>query len=97
MGDASEEQGAPANVDHGLGDVQALLVVAHQAAPTGHPAEGALHHPAPRQDLEADLVGQLAHDFEDEVVVGRRTRQLAPVIGAVSEQVPQPVVSQSVV
>ena len=33
---------------------------------------------------------KLAHDLEDEVVVGGLAHQLAPIVGAVGEQVPQP-------
>jgi hypothetical protein len=43
MGDAAEEQRAHGDVDHGLGYVEAFLVVADEAAPADHPAEGALH------------------------------------------------------
>ena len=64
MGDAAEQEGAHGDMDHGLGDVEPLLVVAHQAAPAGHPAEGPLDHPAAGQDLEALLAGKLAHDLE---------------------------------
>src|ERR1700712_3762982 len=43
MGDTPEQGGAHVDVDHGPGDVQALLVVAHEAAPAGHPAKGLLN------------------------------------------------------
>jgi hypothetical protein len=92
MGDAPEER-AHAEVDHGFGNVTAAFIIADQAAPAPHPAEGSLPHPAAWQDLKALLVLELAHDFDDEVMVGSGARQLAAVVGAVGavgEQVLQP-------
>ena len=43
MGDATEHEGAHADVDHGLRHVEAPFVVPHKAAPADHPAEGTLH------------------------------------------------------
>ena len=48
-------------------ETSSLLVVAHQAAPADHPAEGALDHPAARQDLESRARGPAPDDLDDEV------------------------------
>ena len=88
--DSVEYQAAAGNVDHGLGDVEALLVVTHQAAPTDEPAEGALHHPAARQHLEARLGVDAAHYFDDEFEEGDLVHELAAVVGAVGQEMLQP-------
>ncbi len=49
MCNATEQQGAHGDVDHGLGHVEALLLVADQSAPADHPAEGALHDRLPQK------------------------------------------------
>lgn len=77
-------------MDHGVGDIEALLIVAHEPAPARHPAERALDHLASRIHLGAFLTRELAHDADGEVLVGRQARKLATVVGAVSEQVAQP-------
>lgn len=52
-GDAAEQQCAHGGMDHGLGDVEVLLIVVDETPPPDHPAEGALHNPTTRDDLEA--------------------------------------------
>src|SRR6516165_3388845 len=45
MADAAQEEAAHGNMDHCIGDVGPVLVVAHEAAPAGHPTESAFNHP----------------------------------------------------
>ena len=90
MGVSAEQIAAHGDEDHGLGDVDALLVVAHETAPAGHPAEGALDHPSARQNLEALLVVGPADDLDDEVEIGGLVHEFQPVVGAVGEQVLHP-------
>jgi len=55
VGDTAEQERAHADADHGSRYVCAAFVVAHQASPTGHPAERALHDPSAWQHLEVNL------------------------------------------
>ena len=54
-------------MDHGLGAVDALLVVPHEPAPPGHPSEGALDDPAAWKDFEALRGIGPFDEFEGEV------------------------------
>lgn len=56
MNDTPKHEASERDVDHGLGDVEVLFVVANQALPADHPAEGSLDDPAPWQHLEARLL-----------------------------------------
>jgi bifunctional DNA primase/polymerase-like protein/D5-like protein/primase-like protein len=90
MTDPTQEEAAHGDVDHGLGDVDAGFVVAHEASPAGQPAEGALDDPAPRQDFEARLGVEAADDLNDEVEEGSLVQEPSSVIGPVGEQMLDP-------
>ncbi len=50
MDDAAQQWGAHGDVDHGLGAVEALLVIADEATPADHPFECALQKPSTRRE-----------------------------------------------
>jgi hypothetical protein len=53
-----------------IGRADALLVVVGEAAPADYPAEGALHHPAPRDDLETFRLVRAEDDLDGEAEGG---------------------------
>lgn len=57
--------------DHGVRDVDALLVVAHEPPPPRHQAEGSLDDPAAGQDFGALLVVGSADDLDHEIQIRR--------------------------
>ena len=85
-----EQEATHGDLDRGLGDVDALLVIAHQTSPPHHPAKGSLNGPAPGQNLEALLTLHLADDLDDEVEEGRLVHELAAILGAVDEEMIEP-------
>lgn len=90
MADPSQQKTSHGDVDHGLGDVDALFVVAYEPTPSGHPGKGALDGPAPRQGLEAFLPFHLADDFDNEVEEDGLVHKLGAVIAAIGEQMLEP-------
>lgn len=46
-------------VDHGLGHVETLFLVADEKPPSDHPAEGVRHHPQAWEDAKALRVEHL--------------------------------------
>jgi hypothetical protein len=65
MSGASEEQASQGDVHYGLGAVCELLVVAHEAAPAGHPRERGFNNPAAGKDFEAPGCVRPVDDFDD--------------------------------
>lgn len=90
MGNSAENDAAHGEENHGFGDVDALLVVAYEASPAGHPSKASLDHPAPRQNLEAGLGVGAADHLDDKVEEGGLVHQPEPVVGTVGEQVLDP-------
>src|SRR4051812_46601688 len=90
VGVTAEEISAHGDEDHGVRDVDASLVVAHEASPAHHPSESALHDPASGQDLEALLAVRSADDRDEEVEIGSLVHEFEPVISRVGEQVLDP-------
>src|SRR5665213_393283 len=89
MGVSADENAAHGDQDHGVRDVDALLVVAHETSPARHPAEGAFDDPAAGH-LEPLLVVGPTDDLDHEVEIGGFVHELQPVISAVGEQMPYP-------
>ena len=90
MSDASEEDTSEGDMDHGLGAVDALLIVPHEPTPPGHPSEGALDDPAAWKDFEALRGIGPFDDFDGEVEEGGLVHELGAVVGAIGEQVLEP-------
>ncbi len=90
MGVSAEEDGAHSDESHGLGDLEALFVIADETAPARHPSEGAFDGPAAWQDLEARVFVAPADDFDSKIEEGGFVHELEPIIGAISEQMFHP-------
>ena len=80
MGDPAQHEAFARDVDHGLRDVEALLTIAHETAPAGHPTKGALDDPSLWQHFERGLRVGPANNFKAEVVVGGGVHQTCAVI-----------------
>lgn len=78
MSGSADKISAHSDEDHGSRDIVTLLVVAHEAAPSCHPAEGPLDDPAAGQNLEALLVVGATDDLDHEIEVGGLVREREP-------------------
>lgn len=90
VGDAPEQPAAHGDVDHGFRDIDALLIIPHEAAPFGHPARGSQGDSSARQDLEAGLMVAAADNRQHEVTVSTGVLQFGSGIRSVAEQVFEP-------
>src|SRR5260370_8920345 len=90
MSDTPYEKGSEGDMDHGVGYIDALLVVADEATPPCHPAEGSFDNPAPGENVEPFGSFDPAHDFDDELQAGGLVHQLCPIISAVGEEMFDP-------
>ena len=63
---SSDKVSTHGDEDHGVRDVDALFIIAHEASPARHPSEGALDDPAAGQDLEGVQVTGPLDDLESE-------------------------------
>lgn len=85
VGDPAKARASHVNVDHRIGDIEALLV-RERGAFIGHPTKGALDDPELRQHFEARFRGR-----SRERTPGRRRRpQACAIIGAVGEEMLEP-------
>ena len=65
-GQPADEQHDGGGVEEGSGGFESCLEVLGEAAVAADPGEEALDHPASGQDGEADLIGELANDLDDD-------------------------------
>ncbi len=77
-------------MDHGLGNVQTLLVVAHQPSPADHPAEGPSDDPPTRDRREPDLLIGSPYDLDDKIEEHCFVQKSGPVVGTIGKQVLEP-------
>jgi hypothetical protein len=66
--DAADEHCGHSDVDHGMRHVQSRLIVSHEAAVAGHPAEGSLYDASSWEHDEGGFCP--LDDFDSEVEKG---------------------------
>lgn len=82
----------------GLEDVDALLVIAHEATPSSEKSNGSLDHPASRQHLEALFSRDPSDDFDDELQERGLVHELGTFICPVSDEIvfPRPALADGI-
>jgi len=90
MADATQEKASHCDMDHRLGDINALYIIAHEAPPLNEPSEGSLDHPASRQYLEALFPLDTPDNFDDELQECGLVHELGAIVGPVSEEMLDP-------
>jgi hypothetical protein len=90
MGDSAEQEAAHGDMDHGLGDIEALLVVAHEPVPAPEPGEGSLDHQRRGRTWK---LGSPSIRRTTSMTKPRKAalfHELGPAVGAVGEQMVDP-------
>jgi hypothetical protein len=67
--DTPDEKRSERDMDHGVGDVDALPVVPHQPTPVHEPAEGPFHHPAPGSACSRNAVRLIVGGFQRQIAL----------------------------
>ena len=91
-GESAELDSYHCDINPGLGAGFALFVIPHEAAMAHEPAEGAFHHPTPRENFEAArAVGAFDH-FDNQFWThpANPLREVRPAVAAVHPHFSQP-------
>ena len=53
MGDTPEQEGCEGDLDHGVGELDAFLIVSNGPSPSGHPGECPFDDPSAGEDVKS--------------------------------------------